>query len=153
RRSGSAHPDTGLIPVGRVVESWDLLQRIGVVSEDPSVVGADMACGGKRNVNDSVLQQQPRTLKFIKRIEGEVSGAVAAGPGSRNRGSDIHGPTKLFCAGAEIQRVQPLEVTCGAPVPFLGLRHQKEGSRGRVDNWRPRDSDFGHRKIVKSKVA
>jgi len=82
-----------------------------------------------------------------------VSGAVAAGPGSRYRGSDIHGPAKLFCAAAEIQRVQPLEVTCRAPVPLLGLRHQKEGSRGRVDNRRPRDADFGYGKILQSNVA
>src|SRR5437867_3735632 len=59
RQAGARLPDTAQTAVGRGVVDHHLVQRGGVVAEDPSVVRPLIAVRGPRDVDGAAIEKQP----------------------------------------------------------------------------------------------
>ena len=120
--AATALPDAAGVPVGRVVVDDLLLQRGGVVSQDPAVIRPPIAVGRKTHVYDAVEERQTGALILFLGIECDhavdAPVAIAAdGGGDESRAAadfipveDVHGVQKLSVraavgtAGDEIHR-------------------------------------------------
>ena len=70
RRAAAGHPDRRpRVAVGRDVEYARLRQRGLVVAHDPAGVGRDVAVRGPAGIDDTLRQQQRRTLLVLPRLE------------------------------------------------------------------------------------
>src|SRR3954469_3346517 len=126
------HPDAAVAPVGGRAPDHLLGQALGVVPEHPAVVGALVAVGGPGDVDQTLVQQQPRPLVSAQRIEGDHP-VDAAGTGPRHGGLDLDGAAGALGTVAEVDGVQALEVgvvLLGAGDEVHRLARDVEGGRG-----------------------
>ena len=109
RQTGAAHPDAAAAAVRAGAVDIDLLQRRGVVREDPPMPRPVVAHRTESDINDAVEQEKARALVMERRVEGQnPSAAPAAGAG--HRPLDHDGGAELLGAGGDIESVQPKDV-------------------------------------------
>ncbi len=142
--TGVGGPDATVVGVGRGVEDGALLEGVGVVGDDPAVVGGDVA-GASPGERDGVVgEEQGGARVFMPWVEGKLAafGAVSfAGEG----GFDFYGAVEFLCSVGDGEGVEGLlEVVFGEDVgAILGAGEDVEGAGGRIDDGGGGDADFG----------
>ncbi len=91
---------------------WALLQRQGVESEDPSVVGTRIAIGGEGHVQRCPGQQQAGSLVLKVAGEGDLA-ARRPEPGPRNASLDHHRTSELLRSVGKVEGVESVAVRSG----------------------------------------
>ena len=94
----------------------------------------------ERHVDDTVAQQQRRTLVLAQRIERYLT-AHRSGSGSRNAGLDHDRTAELLGTRSNIQGVQSLDIVRPAR-NLLRLGHDVESPGRWINDRRPGNSDF-----------
>ena len=139
--AGAGVPDGALAAVRSDVEDSGLGESAGVVTHDPSGVGAEVAVAGPCQVDGVSNHEQAGALFILGGVEDdEASGTVVAG--ARILAGDIDGAVVKFGAGGGVESVQALVI--GGPF----LRHGDDvddriADLGTRDDGRGGDSDFG----------
>src|SRR6185312_11577088 len=95
-------PNAGAAPVGTGIEHRQLRKRCGVISEDPTVIISVVIQGGERDVDRTVVQQNPGSRVLDLAIEGDHTVHIAAASAFDSR-LNLYRPAKFFRAGGDIE--------------------------------------------------
>ena len=104
----TTHPDSPEAHIGRHIQYMGDREIRRIEPDHPSVVWSRIFMGGPCHVDNSVDQRQTRPLALLLRVETDRRAAIACTRKGHIR-SNVGRPAKLFVAGGQINRVEPLE--------------------------------------------
>ena len=154
-RAGAGHPDAAQSAVRRGVEDGDLVQRRGVVPDEPSVIRTVVAVRGPRDVDHAVQEQETASVVVPQGIEEDFvadapgadavdGGTAIPRPHAESSISDGHRPAKLLRARGNVEGMEPLHIVGAVDSDFLRFRDDVQGPGLVVDDGSTGDADFGH---------
>ena len=109
RQPGTRHPHTAKAAVSCGVKHAFLSKCGGIISEYPSVVGAEVTVGRECHINCAIRQQNPRPTMLHQGIKGELAtGAPVTGSIDRRRDDDRAG--RFFGARGDVKGMQAMDV-------------------------------------------
>src|SRR5439155_19834756 len=103
-------------------EDAELLQVLGVVSDNPAMIWAIITVGSPRKVNHPADEQQTGTLNLALRVKMDITirAAIAC---ALNHGINDDRAVWSLVVGGNVNRVQPLHLCERQVMLFLGHVH------------------------------
>ncbi len=129
RQAPARLPDAAQTAVGRRVVDHDLLQRRGIVAEDPAVVRTLIAIRRPRDVHRAVIDQEAGALILRARVECDVVLRVAAVSGAEDARLNDERTAEPLAAVADVDGMEPLDERAA----LLRSRDEVHGLRHGVD--------------------